>query len=52
MMFDHHNREEAESMGEASVMGTFLLVAIGLVVVAFVIYIVAAVRLDRSLRKK
>jgi hypothetical protein len=51
-MFDHHSAEEAESMERETIMGVFLLAAIGVTIIAFVIYVVAAIRLERSAQKK
>jgi hypothetical protein len=48
-MFDQVNHEEAES-NAAVVMDTFLLGAIVFVLVAFVVYVAASLRLGRSRR--
>ena len=48
--FDQRNKEDAESMDGAEIMGAFLLSALGIALVAFVVYIVAGVRLERAMR--
>jgi heme/copper-type cytochrome/quinol oxidase subunit 2 len=49
-MFDQNNREEAESRSEEEIMDTFFLTVVGVVLTAFVAYVVASVRIERSAR--
>ncbi|MGA2085506.1 MAG: hypothetical protein ABSG60_08310, partial [Terracidiphilus sp.] len=46
--FDHVSHKEAESRGEATIMDIFFLGVIGFVLVAFIVFVVASLRLERS----
>ena len=48
--FDQVNHEEAESSGEVIIMDIFFLGVIGFVLVAFVVFVIASLRLERSHR--
>jgi hypothetical protein len=46
--FDLINQEDAGSRGEAGIMDIFFLAVIGFVVTAFVVFVIASLRLELS----